>query len=175
MAAVGPSTSPSPTSSAPTASSPTTSPSAAPPSDKWIISETTSPVDYAPVAIAISSSNDAAWGLPMTLSIQCRGGWTAVAFSGTSFKARPDDYAVSYSINEGPMIGLGGTKASSGTGLTLKKDIVPLLKSLPPEGTIAFRIAVRPGPTLEGRYALDAFRKVVQRLAGPCRWSAERK
>src|SRR5262249_36658864 len=78
IVAVGTSPSPSPTSNVPTDNS-TTTPPAVPPSDKWIISETTSPVDYSPVAIAIVSSNDAIWGLPMSLSIQCRGGRTAVA------------------------------------------------------------------------------------------------
>jgi hypothetical protein len=176
MAAVGTS-SPSPTSIAPAANSTTTTSPAMPPSDKWVVSETTSPVDYTPVAKAIASSNDAVWGLPMTLSIQCRGGRTAVAFASTSFKGRADDYSVSYSINEGPITGLGGTNGSFSIGLILKKDVVPLLQSLPPEGTIAFRVVAQSGPMLEGRYALGSLRKVVQRLAEPCRWPAllERK
>jgi hypothetical protein len=113
----------------------------------------------------------------MTLSIQCRAGRTAVAIGGTSFKARPDDYLVSYSINDGQMAALGGTSPSSGTALVLKKDIVPLLQSLPAEGTIALRVGAQTGPVLEGRYALAALNKVVQRLAGPCKWPAllERK
>jgi hypothetical protein len=140
-AAIGSSVSESPTSNASTAKSPTPPVSAMPPSDKWVVSETTSPVDYAPVAIAIASSNDAKWGLPMTLTIQCRGGRTELVIGGNSFKVRPDNYLVSYSINDGQMTGLGETSLSP-KGLVVKKDIVPLLHSLPGEDRLS---RCRPG------------------------------
>src|ERR1700720_4564802 len=42
--------------------------------DGWITSETTSPVDYSPIATATTSSLNVVGGSPMRLSILCRGG-----------------------------------------------------------------------------------------------------
>ena len=44
--------------------------------ESWIVSETTSPLDYAPVIIASTLSSDRANGQATQLSIQCRRGRT---------------------------------------------------------------------------------------------------
>src|SRR5260370_21749579 len=44
--------------------------------DNWIVSETTSPVDYTPIVAATTSSRGGSNGSSMQLSIKCRGGRT---------------------------------------------------------------------------------------------------
>ena len=51
-------------------------PEVAPAADNWIVSETTSPLDYTPVVIATALSSGGPDGTILQFSIQCRGGRT---------------------------------------------------------------------------------------------------
>jgi hypothetical protein len=148
-------------------------PGAAPAADNWLVSETTSPLDYTPVAVATASSSDGPDGATMQLSIQCRGGRTDLAIGGPSLSLRADGYVVSYAVNDGqPVVVAAGTPAS-GSGVAVRGDVVSLLASLPDRGDIAFRVASRQqGATLEGRYALAGLKTLLARLAVPCKWPA---
>jgi hypothetical protein len=146
--------------------------SRAPAADNWIVSETTSPLDYTPVAIATASASDGPDGSPLQLSIQCRGGRTDLVIGGPALTRRAEDYLVSYVVNDGqPVVVATGTPAS-GTGVAIKGDVVRLLASLPDRGEVAFRVTIRQGAALEGRYALAGLKVVLDRLAVPCKWSA---
>ena len=146
--------------------------SRAPAADNWIVSETTSPLDYTPVAIATASASDGPDGSPLQLSIQCRGGRTELVIGGPALTRRGEDYLVSYVVNDGqPVVVATGTPAS-GTGVAIKGDVVRLLASLPDRGEVAFRVTIRQGAALEGRYALAGLKVVLDRLAVPCKWPA---
>ena len=156
----------------PSPPSPTASPvpGVAPAADNWIVSETTSPVDYTPVAIATTSSRAVPDGSTMQLSIQCRGGRTDLLIGGPALAQRGGDYVVSYGVNDGqPVVVAAGTPAS-GTGVAIKGDVVRLLASLPDQGEIVFRVTDRRGAALEGRYALARLKIVLDRLAASCKW-----
>jgi len=147
-------------------------PKVAPAADNWIVSETTSPLDYTPVAIATASYGGGPDGAALQLSIQCRGGRTDLVIAGPALTRRGEDYVVSYVVDDGqPVVVAAGTPAS-GTGVAIKGDVVRLLASLPDRGDIAFRVTARQGPTLEGRYALAGLKIVLDRLAAPCKWPA---
>ena len=140
--------------------------------DNWIVSETTSPLDYTPVAIATASSSGGPDGATMQLSIQCRGGRTDLAIGGPTLTLRAGDYVVSYAVNDGQPVVVAAGTAASGTGVALRGDVVRLLASLPDRGDIAFRVTARQGATLEGRYALASLKILLDRMAVPCRWPA---
>jgi hypothetical protein len=147
-------------------------PGVAPAADNWIVSETTSPIDYTPVAIATASASDGPDGSPLQLSIQCRGGRTELVIGGPTLTRRGEDYLVSYGVNDGqPVVVATGTPAS-GTGVAVRGDVVRLLASLPDRGEVAFRVTARQGAALEGRYALAGLKVVLERLAVPCKWPA---
>jgi len=151
---------------------PSPAPKVAPAADNWIVSETTSPLDYTPVAIATASSSGGPDGGAIQLSIQCRGGRTDLVIAGPALTRRGENYVVSYAVDDGqPVVVAAGTPAS-GTGVAIKGDVVRLLASLPDRGDIAFRVTARQGPTLEGRYALAGLKIVLDRLAAPCKWPA---
>jgi hypothetical protein len=144
----------------------------APAADNWIVSETTSPIDYTPVTIATASSGGGPDGSTLQLSIQCRGGRTDLMIGGPALTRRGEDYVVSYAVNDGqPVVVAAGTPAS-GTGLAIRGDVVRLLASLPDRGEVAFRVTTRQGAALEGRYALAGLKIVLDRLAVPCKWPA---
>jgi hypothetical protein len=146
-------------------------PEAAPAADNWIVSETTSPLDYTPVAIATALSSGGPDGA-MQLSIQCRGGRTDLLLGGPALKGRGEDLVVSYVVNGGqPVVIAAGTPAS-GPGVAIRGDVLRLLASLPDRGEISFRVTPRQGAALDGRYDLAGLKIVRDRLTGPCKWPA---
>jgi hypothetical protein len=145
-------------------------PAVAPAADNWIVSETTSPVDYTPVAIATASSGGGPDGVTLQLSIQCRGGRTDLVIGGPVLTRRAEDYLVSYGVNDSRLVVVAAGTPASGTGLAIKGDVVRLLASLPDRGEVAFRVTTRQGAALEGRYTLAALKTVLDRLAVSCRW-----
>jgi hypothetical protein len=148
---------------------PTAAPVAVPAAGKWIVSETRSPIDYSPVAIATASSSTGPDGV-LQLSIQCRGGRSEMVIRSAPLMRRAEDHVVSYAVNDAPPVTVTSGLSSSGSGIALKGDVAGFLMSLPAEGAIAFRVADRQGGTLEGRYDLAGIKALVARLAGPCKW-----
>lgn len=157
--------------SPPTLATPTP-PHAAAAADNWIVSETTSPVDYTPVAIATTLSTAGSDGAKLQLSIQCRGGRTDLVIAAPAITRRTEDYVVSYGVDGGQPVTLAVGAPASGTGLAIKGDIVRLLASLPDRGEVAFRVTAREGVAVEGRYAIAGLKTVRDRLAVPCKWPA---
>jgi hypothetical protein len=145
-------------------------PAVAPAADNWIVSETTSPVDYTPVVIATASSGGGPDGVTLQLSIQCRGGRTDLVIAGPVLTRRAEDYLVSYGVDDSRLVVVAAGTPASGTGLAVKGDVVRLLASLPDRGEVAFRVTTRQGAALEGRYALAGLKTVLDRLAVSCRW-----
>jgi hypothetical protein len=138
--------------------------------DNWIISETTSPVDYGPVVVAVARSEDGVEGSAMELSISCRNGRTNLVVTGQTISGRGDDYAVSYRINDDKPVQVGAGSPSFGAGAEFRGDIVRLLQSFPDEGEIAIRLAPRTGAVREGHFSLSGLRVVRNKLAAACKW-----
>ena len=141
--------------------------------ESWVVSETTSPIDYSPVVIATATARGAPDGSGMKVSIACRSGTTSLVLGGPSPLPAGDRYAVSYAVDGGSPTTLAATAAPSGTGVALGGDVVRLLVSLPPQGEIAFRIVGRQDVTLEGRYSLAGLKTTRERMAVSCRWPLE--
>jgi hypothetical protein len=136
----------------------------------WIISETTSPVDYTPVVIAVARSKDNAEHSATELSIICRNGRTSLLVTGGAMSGRHDDYVISYRINRNNPVEAGTSSASLGGGVSVHGDVVRLLQSFPNEGEIAIRLAVRNRASHEAIFSLDGFNGVKSRMARACNW-----
>jgi hypothetical protein len=113
--------------------------------DNWIISETTSPVDYTPIVTATTSSR-------VRLSIHCRGGRTELVVAGPGVSRGSGDYAVSYRINDDQPVQLAARSPSFGTGAAFSGDVMRLLKSLPEEGHVTVHIFIRSGAAQDGDF-----------------------
>jgi hypothetical protein len=147
-----------------TTSAPTSAPRLA--QSNWIVSETRSPVDYSPVAIATTSAGE------LQLSIQCRGGRTEMVVGSPRLALHADTQAVSYTVNDEAPVPIAFGPSSSGNGLALKVDVPRFLMTLPERGEVAFRVAGRQGQALEARVALAGLKPLRGRMAGPCKWSS---
>ncbi len=150
----------------PAAPAPTT---AAPEADDgWIVSETTSPVDYTPVIIA---TRYARGGSAMQLFINCRGGRVELAIAIAEL-ARGELPAVSYRINDGALLPVPSGVSSSGSAVAFGGDAARLLASLPEEGTIAVRVSTRQGATYDGEFTLNGLKPVRAKITAACATSA---
>jgi hypothetical protein len=138
--------------------------------DNWIISETTSPVNYAPIVTATALSEGGSDGSSMQLAIRCRGGRTELVFSGPTVSSGGADYTISYSVNDDKPLQLPASSPSYGTGAAFTGDVVRLLQSLPEEGHIAVRISTRPNTNLNGKFLLSGLKTVREKLASACKW-----
>jgi hypothetical protein len=143
---------------------------AVPGGDNWIVSETTSPVDYAPIVTATTFSRRGSDGSPMQLSIRCRGGRTELAVSGPAISRGSEDYVISYRINDDQPVQLAAGSPSFGSGIAFTGDVVRLLQSLPEEGSIAVRLSTRTGAALEGYFLLGGLKPVREKVAAACKW-----
>ncbi|HLZ02532.1 MAG TPA: hypothetical protein VKR55_10335 [Bradyrhizobium sp.] len=138
--------------------------------DGWIVSETTSPVDYSPIATATTASRKVAGGVAMQLSIRCRGGRTELAVTGAAITGRGDNYYISYRVNGGNPVQLAGAAAASGDGVAFKGDVVALLQSLPDAGELAVRLLPLSGNELDGSFALNGLEALRTRIGTTCKW-----
>ena len=138
--------------------------------DNWIVSETTSPVNYTPIVTATAFSRGGSDGSSMQLSIHCRGGRTELVVSGPAVSSGGTDYAISYRINDGQPVQLAAGPPSFGTGAAFTGDVVRLLQSLPEEGHIAVRISTRSGAAQDGHFLLGGLKTVREKLAAACKW-----
>jgi hypothetical protein len=136
--------------------------------DNWIVSETTSPVDYTPIVAANTSSRGPESSLQ--LSIFCRNGRTEMVVTGPALSRRGEDYALSYSINGNQPVRLAAGPPSFGTGAAFTGDVVRLLQSLPEEGDIAVRLSTRTGAAQDGYFLLGGLKMVREKVAAACKW-----
>ena len=139
--------------------------------DDWIISQTTSPVDYSPVATATISSQDGAAEAAMKLSIRCRGGRTELVVAGPGISRRGDDYAVSYRVNDGQQVQIAAALPASGAGVAFGGDVIRLLQSLPGAGSLSVHLAPRTGTALDGTFSLGGWEGVRAKMIAACKWS----
>jgi hypothetical protein len=138
--------------------------------DNWLVSETTSPVDYAPVVTATTFSRSGSDGSSMQLSIHCRAGRTELVVAGPAFTRGSENYAISYRINDDQPVQLAAGSPSFGTGITFTGDVVRLLQSLPEEGGIAVRLSTRTGAVQDGYFPLGGLKIVREKVAAACKW-----
>jgi hypothetical protein len=138
--------------------------------DGWLISETTSPVDYSPIVTATTSSVGGSDGASMQLAIHCRKGRTEVVVAGPAVSRSASEYAVSFQLNAEQPMQLTAASPSSGSGVAFGGDVVQLLRSLPDDGHIVVRLSIRTGVVQEGQFPLGGFKNVREKVGTACKW-----
>ncbi|KRR10471.1 hypothetical protein CQ12_10450 [Bradyrhizobium jicamae] len=139
--------------------------------DSWILSQTTSPVDYSPVATATTLSQDGAIESAMKLSVRCRKGQTELVVAGPGISGRGNDYAISYRINDGQPVQIAAAPPASGAGVAFGGDVIRLLQSLPDAGSLSVHLAHRTGAAVDGTFSLGGWEAVRTKMIVACKWS----
>lgn len=143
-----------------------------PPGDAggWIVSETTSPVDYTPIVTATVLAEGDTNAALKQLSIHCRGGRTELVLGGPAASEGGSDYALSYRLDGGQPVSVAAGRPSYGTGVAFRGDVVGLLLSLPDEGAIAIRLGTRAGAVHDAHFSLAGLKAARDRVAVACKW-----
>jgi hypothetical protein len=137
--------------------------------DKWIVSQTTSPVDYTPIVTASTSSRGPD-GSSVQLSIFCRSGRTEMVVTGSALSSRGADYAVTYGINGNQPVRIPTGSPSFGTGVAFQGDVVRWLQSLPDQGEIAIHLGTRTAAAVDLSFSLGGLKMVREKMAAACKW-----
>jgi hypothetical protein len=139
---------------------------------QWVISQTTSPVDYRPIATATTSSRDLADGSALQLTMRCRAGRSELAISSPAISGRAEDYVISYSTKGGQPVQIAGATPAFGTGIAFKTDPGALFQLLPSDGELVVYIASRLGAAQHGTFSLIGLEAVRTKMAAACKWPA---
>ncbi len=123
------------------------------PDTNWIVSETTSPVDYSPLITAVMRVPSDVKDAPTTLTVCCRGGRTEllVHTEGTWRPSRHGELQVSYQINDQPLVKLEWSASADGKSASYKDDAVDFLRSLPEGARLKITVLDGLAPALERR------------------------
>lgn len=138
--------------------------------DGWIVSETTSPVDYTPIVTAVTFARGGADSALKQLAVHCRGGRTELVVGGPAVADGAAEYALSYRLDDGQPVAFAAGRPSYGTGVAFRGDVVGLLLSLPDEGGLAIRLTARTGLVHDGHFSLAGLKAARDRVAAACRW-----
>jgi hypothetical protein len=138
----------------------------------WIISETTSPVDYRPQIAALTTARASSQDAPSSLAIRCRTRRTELTISTTgSWKpAADDEVKVIYRINEEPPVEQRWRAAEMGRSLAFSGDVVRFLRSMPDSGQILVKVYAGKGPPYESTFQLAGLDPVRRKIAAACNW-----
>jgi hypothetical protein len=138
----------------------------------WIISETTSPVNYQPQTAALTTARAASQDAPSSLAIHCRGHRTELIVSTTgSWKQVPDgEVKVVHRINEEPPVEQRWRAVEMGKSLAFPGDVVRFLRSIPDGGRILVKVYAGKGPPNESTFQLAGLDSVRHKIATACNW-----
>jgi hypothetical protein len=140
----------------------------------WIVSETTSPVDYSPLLTATIRAPSDVKDAPTTLAIRCRGGRTEllVRTEGTWRSSRAHEIQVAYQIDDEPVVRLPWAASADGSSVSYRSDAAGLLQSLPEGGRLKITVLDGPDRQNQATFSLAGWDMVRDRIAAACKWTA---
>ncbi len=146
--------------------------SAQPQGPNWIISETTSPVDYKPQITVLTTARTSSQDAPSSLAIHCRARRTELIISTTgSWKQATDgEVKVVYRINEEPPVEQRWRPAETGRSLAFQGDVVRFLRSMPDSGQILVKVYAGKTPPYESTFQLVGLDPIRRKIAAACNW-----
>jgi hypothetical protein len=139
----------------------------------WIVSETTSPVDYSPLITAVIHATTSVQDAPNTLTIRCIGPRTEVLLrtEGTWSASRSNKVQVDYQINDQPIVRLQWMASADRRTVSYRDDAVGFFQSLPEGARLKVSVLDRTGPGHEATFQLAGLDAVRKRIAVPCQWA----
>jgi hypothetical protein len=136
----------------------------------WIISETTSPVDYSPQITAVTKARPSSQDAPASLSVRCRARRTELTISTVGFWRQDGEVTVAYRINEDPPLEARWKSAENGRSLAFPGDVVRLLRSMPTSGQMFVKVYTGKMSPNESTFELAGLDSVRRMIATTCNW-----
>jgi hypothetical protein len=138
----------------------------------WLVSETTSPVDYSPLVTAVIHSTSSVKDAPSTLAVRCRASRTELLLrtEGTWRASRASEIQADYQINDQPFVRLQWTVSSDGATASYNDDAVELLRSLPEGARLKISVFDGRGRGQEATFQLAGLDSVRKKIGLACKW-----
>ena len=138
----------------------------------WVVSETTSPVDYSPLVTAVIQSTSSVKDAPNTLAVRCSGPRTELLLrtEGAWRATRASEVQVDYQINDQPFVRLPWAVSADGKTASYKDDAVGLLQSLPEGARLKISVFDRQGLGQEATFQLTGLDSVQKKIGLACKW-----
>jgi hypothetical protein len=138
----------------------------------WVVSETTSPVDYSPLITAVIRPVSQLHDGPSSLAVRCRRGRTELSiWSESGWRSTPNDsLLVDHRVNKEPIARLMWSLSADAKTATYKQDAVELLRSLPEGGLLSISIPDGDNPRREATFRLTGWTAIRQRIEKSCKW-----
>jgi hypothetical protein len=139
----------------------------------WLVSETTSPLDYSPLVTAAIRLPLSVGPAPNTLALRCRGGRTelVVRTEGTWRASRAGEVLVDYQINDQPLVRRPWAASADGKTAIYKDDALGFLQALPEGARLKINVLDGPGAGHEATFPLDGLDAVRAKIAAACKWA----
>jgi hypothetical protein len=139
----------------------------------WIVSETTSPVDYTPLISAAIRLPSGVKDAPNTLAVRCLGQRTEllVRTAGAWRASRVGDVQVDYQINDQPWVVRPWAASADGKTAIYRDDAVALLQSVPEGAELKINVLDGSGASHEATFHLAGLDAVREKIAAACKWA----
>jgi hypothetical protein len=140
----------------------------------WILSETTSPVDFSPLVTAvIRAKSDVKDGL-YSLAVRCRSQHTELSakMDGAWGEPRSNELMVEYHINDHAMVRQPWTLSADGKTAIYRNDPVEFLRSIPEGATMRFAVTDKGDVRHETTFELTGLSSVRQKVGTACKWAS---
>jgi hypothetical protein len=151
----------------------TTNIPAKPPAPDWLVSETTSPVDYSPLVTAVIRATTNAKDGPNTLTVRCRGRRTELLVSTAGVWVAPHggQLQVDYQIDDQPFVRSLWTSSADGKSVSYSDDPVGLLQSLAEGARLTIDVSDRVSPRHEATFQLAGWDAIRKKVGATCKWT----
>jgi hypothetical protein len=143
----------------------------------WVLSETTSPVDYSPLITAVIRSTSSVKDAPTSLAVRCRGLHTELLLrmAGTWPASRPSEVQIDYQIDDQPIVRQQWNVSADGKTASYKDDAVGFLRSLPENARLKISVFDRQGLGQEATFQLTGLDSVRKKIGLACKWPSDSK
>jgi hypothetical protein len=143
------------------------------PQPDWVVSETTSPVDYSPLFSAVIRSTSGENDGPNSFAVRCRAQRTEVSLgtNGTWSAPRGNVLQVDHQIDDRPSVRQPWILAADGKTATYKDDAVELLRSIPDGAALKVAVADKDNVRREATFQLAGLSAIRQKVAAACKWT----
>jgi hypothetical protein len=143
----------------------------------WVVSETTSPLDFTPLVTALIRSPSSATDAPSTLTVGCRAQRTELLLrtEGAWRVSRGREVRVDYQVDDRPILKRPWTASADGKTATYKDDATGLLQSLPDSARVKVNVFDASGTGHEATFQLNGFDAVRQKIGTACKWPPDGK
>jgi hypothetical protein len=144
-----------------------------PQDSNWVVSETTSPIDYSPLATATIHSTFSTKDAPESMTIRCRQSRTELLLrtEGTWHRSPAGDIPVEYRIDTQPPV-VSRWATVDGKTAIYKGDAVGLLQSLGDSTRIRITLSDRAGSGQSAMFQLTGLDAVRTKIGSACKWAS---